>query len=148
MDDETIKHDVRREIRRIREERGVSQTELSARSGIDRATLSQIETGRRAPTIGTLGRLAEGLGVEAGDLFPKVRPRLFDLPSEVDRGIATEEIDWSTASRATAAGAELQRILAEVENGETTAEQAAPAIMDAIGAMLKPGGTGGHAPAT
>ena len=151
--DEGIKHEVRREVRRIREDRGVSQTEVAARSGIDRATLSQIETGRRAPTVATLGRLADALGCEVADFFPKAEPPLFD-PAPQRRGTLRppggqfvppgqfEGAEW----RAMPITPEIRRILSGVESGDTTAEEAAPALADAILAMLT--AAGGHAAAT
>jgi ribosome-binding protein aMBF1 (putative translation factor) len=50
-------------LRRERERQGLSLTDLAERTGIDRATISKIETGKIAnPTVGTLGTLAKALG--------------------------------------------------------------------------------------
>lgn len=50
-------------IRREREALGLSLDQLAARSGIDVATLSRLESGQSFnPTISTLFRLASGLG--------------------------------------------------------------------------------------
>jgi DNA-binding XRE family transcriptional regulator len=51
-----------------REHRGLSQRDLAARAGLNSAYLSQIETGARKGSIGTVKKLAEALGVEFGDL--------------------------------------------------------------------------------
>ncbi len=49
-------------LRTERERQGLSLSDLSARTGIDRATISKIETGKMAnPTIGTLRKLAGAL---------------------------------------------------------------------------------------
>ena len=48
-------------IRRIRTERELSQEEVAYRVGIDVSYLGQIERGRRNPTIGVLGRIADAL---------------------------------------------------------------------------------------
>jgi ribosome-binding protein aMBF1 (putative translation factor) len=50
-------------LRRERERQGLSLTDLSERTGIDRATISKLETGKIAnPTVGTLRTLAGALG--------------------------------------------------------------------------------------
>ncbi len=64
------------ELRRIREGAGISQSELARRSGVDRATINKIEQGRRSPSIATLEALAETMGVEVADFFPKTQPQL------------------------------------------------------------------------
>jgi DNA-binding XRE family transcriptional regulator len=67
------------ELKRLREEKGWSQTRLAQESGVDRATINQAEGGRRSPTIATLEVLAAALGVEVADFFPKAQPPLPDL---------------------------------------------------------------------
>jgi ribosome-binding protein aMBF1 (putative translation factor) len=50
-------------LRRERERQGLSLTDLAERTGIDRATISKLETGKIAnPTVGTLRTLARALG--------------------------------------------------------------------------------------
>jgi transcriptional regulator with XRE-family HTH domain len=66
-----------KEVRRIREERGLSQARLSELSGVDPAGVSLIETGRRSPGVDTLQKLADALGVEVADFFPRSQPDLF-----------------------------------------------------------------------
>src|SRR5829696_546236 len=56
-------------LRRVREERGISQTELFKRSGVAQSTISELEHGKRRPHRGTVGTLAEALGVEASALL-------------------------------------------------------------------------------
>jgi DNA-binding XRE family transcriptional regulator len=51
------------ELRRERERQGLSLTEMAERTGIDRATISKLETGNlNNPTIGTLRTYAKALG--------------------------------------------------------------------------------------
>ena len=61
------------EIRRIRKERGLTQRGLAAASGVDQATISMVESGKRRPHLETLDSLADALGVEVGDFFPKAK---------------------------------------------------------------------------
>ena len=56
-------------LRRLRAERGLIAAELCARSGVARATLSQIEAGRGNPRLETLHDLAAALGVEPAELL-------------------------------------------------------------------------------
>jgi ribosome-binding protein aMBF1 (putative translation factor) len=50
-------------LRRERERQGLSLTDLAERTGIDRATISKLETGKIAnPTVGTLRTVAKALG--------------------------------------------------------------------------------------
>ena len=65
------------ELRRIRKERGLTQRELADASGVDPATISLIETGKRRPHLETLDSLALVLGVEVVEFFPKVQASLW-----------------------------------------------------------------------
>lgn len=50
-------------LRRERERHGLSLTDMAKLTGIDRATISKLETGKLAnPTIGTLRTYAKALG--------------------------------------------------------------------------------------
>jgi len=50
-------------LRRERERQGLSLADMAERTGIDRATISKLETGKIAnPTIGTLRTYAKALG--------------------------------------------------------------------------------------
>jgi transcriptional regulator with XRE-family HTH domain len=64
------------ELRRIREEAGLSQSQLARDSGVDRATINKIEQGKRSPSIATLESLSRALGVEMADFFPKAQAPL------------------------------------------------------------------------
>jgi len=55
----------------LREEKGVSQVRLAVAAGMDPATLNRLEMGKANPNLKTLERLADALGVEVGDFFPK-----------------------------------------------------------------------------
>lgn len=71
-----------RELTRIREERGLSQQGLADASGVNKATINQIERGRRSPNLETLEKLAGALAVEIADFFPKAQaPLPLDVPA-------------------------------------------------------------------
>jgi len=50
-------------IRQLRESRGMTQSQLQARSRVSRSYLSRIESGQMTPSLGTLEKIAEALGV-------------------------------------------------------------------------------------
>ena len=54
---------------RIRQEKGLTQEQVEARSGFSQQYLSGLENGRRNPTVITLYELAEALGVTPIELL-------------------------------------------------------------------------------
>ncbi|MFT3729872.1 MAG: XRE family transcriptional regulator [Hyphomicrobium sp.] len=56
-------------LRHLRRRQGLSLEQLSSISGVSRAMLGQIETGKSAPTINLLGRIAEALKVSVAGLI-------------------------------------------------------------------------------
>jgi transcriptional regulator with XRE-family HTH domain len=66
---------VGRNLRRLRTRRGHSLERLAKQSGVSRAMLGQIETGRSAPTIGLLWKVASALNVPFANLLQTDVPR-------------------------------------------------------------------------
>ena len=59
-------------LKELRLARGWSQAELARRAGLDVATVSRLETGRRKnPRLETLGSLAKALDCDPGYLIKK-----------------------------------------------------------------------------
>jgi transcriptional regulator with XRE-family HTH domain len=56
-------------LRQLRRKHGLSLEQLAHISGVSRAMLGQIETGKSAPTINLLGRIAEALKVSVPSLI-------------------------------------------------------------------------------
>ena len=56
-------------VRRLRQERGLTQERLALEAGIDLTYLGGIERGRRNPSVAVLGRLAETLNSHPRDFF-------------------------------------------------------------------------------
>lgn len=71
---DAIVKSVARNLRQLREERGLSLSQLARRSGVAKATLSGLELGQGNPTIETLWALAGALGVPFGDLLADTAP--------------------------------------------------------------------------
>lgn len=59
---------VGRNFARLRQEKGLTQEEVEARSGFSQQYLSGLERGRRNPTVITLYELATALGVSHVEL--------------------------------------------------------------------------------
>lgn len=55
-------------LRRLRQERFLSQAELAQKAGLHPISITELETGKRAPYARTVRRLAEALEVRPQDL--------------------------------------------------------------------------------
>lgn len=56
-------------VRRLREDTGLSQEKFALEHGIDRTYVSAIERGRRNPTVVVVERLANAFGVDVVELL-------------------------------------------------------------------------------
>ena len=65
---ETVEN-IGKRIRQLRESRGITQSQLQARSRVSRSYLSRIESGQMTPSLGTLEKLSEALGVGLNRFF-------------------------------------------------------------------------------
>jgi transcriptional regulator with XRE-family HTH domain len=63
------------QLKRLREERGLSQVKLAARADLNPATVNQIERGARNASPCTLRKLADALGVSLVDLIEGNYPK-------------------------------------------------------------------------
>jgi len=59
-------------VRVWRDHRGLTARELAAKAGISPAYLSEIETGKKAGSLETMGKIARTLNVSLDDLAPSV----------------------------------------------------------------------------
>jgi transcriptional regulator with XRE-family HTH domain len=57
------------QLKRLRRARGMNQEDLERESGVARATISALETGKREAQPRTIRRLAEALGVKPEELM-------------------------------------------------------------------------------
>lgn len=57
-------YEVVSQIIKARAEQGLTQEELAARTGLQRANISRLESGNYNPSIELLSRVAKGLGME------------------------------------------------------------------------------------
>ena len=61
-----------RMIQMLRKKKGLTQEVLSGLAGIPRGHLGMIETGTVNPTVETLWKISEALGIRLSDLFRRV----------------------------------------------------------------------------
>jgi transcriptional regulator with XRE-family HTH domain len=69
-----------RHLRKIREEKRLSQEELAFRSNLDRTYISLLERGKRRPTINTIFALAKPLDIAPSDMVKLIES---DLATDV-----------------------------------------------------------------
>jgi len=56
-------------LKKLRLKRKMSQGDISRKLGVDRAYISSIENGRMNPTLTTLEKLAEAIGINSSELL-------------------------------------------------------------------------------
>lgn len=56
-------------LRKIRTEKNITQTELAKTLGVDKSFVSNIENGKTNPTLSTITNLAQTLGVSTNELL-------------------------------------------------------------------------------
>jgi len=81
--EESIDERVRRRLRDLRTEQGLTLQQVSERAHIDISMLSRLESGKRRLALDHIARLAAALGVSADDLLgsaPPLDPRVRSSP--------------------------------------------------------------------
>lgn len=68
------------EMRKARLNKGISQMDLYKLTGLDRTFISDLERGIQAPSIRTIFRVAQGIGIEPGSLIEKTKNSHFFVP--------------------------------------------------------------------
>ncbi|PSJ57600.1 helix-turn-helix transcriptional regulator [Pseudaminobacter soli (ex Li et al. 2025)] len=58
-----------RNLRRLRNERKLSQEELGFQVGMHRTSINNLESRRHSPSLKNMARIAEALGVKVDDLI-------------------------------------------------------------------------------
>lgn len=80
-------------IKRIRNQRGMTQGQLAAAAHVGRATLSTVENGHAAASTVWIGAIAGALGVDAGVLYGQDEPKqLLDVLPVLRRALAATDL--------------------------------------------------------
>lgn len=67
----TSREALARNLRKLRQERGMSQEDLADKADLDRTYISSLERRRYAATIDVLDKLAKALGADPSDLLQR-----------------------------------------------------------------------------
>ena len=123
-------------LRTIRENLGLPRAVVAARAGLHRNFLGVVERGQQAPSVESLIRIADALGVKAGSLI--------DSPAE---GIGKNDVELSSqesrlfATRATVAFSELivdaLNGLDRGDSGDDDLEMARDRVMSHVNQILR-----------
>jgi transcriptional regulator with XRE-family HTH domain len=128
-------------IRRLRLERGLTMAELGVYSRTSEATVSLLEAGKRNASARTVQNLADALGVEPGELYPKdpaptPRERVahmeghFDSEDEITASVSYSDTDIPGGSRLEKAkGTLLRAVLEDLRDGRTSVDHAEQTIL-------------------
>lgn len=117
-------------VRSLRSNAGLSQHELAVRAGMAQSAISNYESGRKVPSLTTLARLAEAVGVALDVSFAPVRyPRKVTLASLRRRRRAIEAACMRH-------GATRPRVFGSVARGESGGDSDIDLLVD-----LEPGRT-------
>ena len=99
---ENVDARVRRRLRELRTDRGLTLEQVSGRANIDVSTLSRLESGKRRLALDHIPALAAALGVSADELLgaqPAVDPRVREPPRKA-KGVTY----WPLTRRGPAGG--------------------------------------------
>jgi len=116
---------IARRIRSLREQRNLSQRALAEAAGVSAAALSQIEAGQTSPSVATLEKLADGMGVAVAAFFLEVGERSnVEIFSLEDRsGVTLHGGSHPTPLAAQWRVSRFEPILVRLEPGGSLAEQ-------------------------
>lgn len=120
-------------VRQAREERGLSLTNLAERASLSVSYLSEVENGRKSPSLQVVQRLAAALNLEPAALFAS-GPQGRITPGERIRLLRTEQ-DLTLAQVANKVGIGAS-YLSEIERGRVSP---APATLNRIAEALDTG---------
>jgi len=70
-------------LRKFRKDRGLTQEQLAEKAGLHHTFIGAVERGSKNPSLDSISKISEALGISLRDLFPPNR-----LSSEADREVA------------------------------------------------------------
>lgn len=125
-------------VRELRKDRGLSVRTLAARTGFSPSFISQMEAEAVSPSIASLEKVAQELGVSLGQFFSSIEA----APREVIRGEERPEYEsgWSKSTvellADPAPGRKLSAVQITVEPGGVSGNSAAFGVQEAVVLVL------------
>lgn len=125
-------------VRELRKDRGLSVRTLAARTGFSPSFISQMEAEAVSPSIASLEKVAQELGVSLGQFFSAIEA----APREVIRGEERPEYEsaWSKSTVELLAdptpGRKLSAVQITVEPGGASGKHAAFGLQEAVVLVL------------
>lgn len=118
--EEPVDARVRRRLRELRAERGLTLQQVAERASIDISTLSRLEAGKRRLALDHIPALAGALGVRADDLLAASRPQDPRVRGPARRydGLTM----WPLTRQGAAAGLQAHKILISAKRRTPPAE--------------------------
>src|SRR6202165_5006776 len=95
VNQETVEN-IGQRIRQLRESRAMPQSQLQSRSKVSRSYLSRIESGQMTPSLGTLEKISEALGVGLNRFFVPATNGGAPLGDPLIQGLRPflRQLDW------------------------------------------------------
>ena len=84
-------------LRFLREQQGISLRALAERTDFSASFLSQIENGQCSPSISSMEKIANALGISLGQFFLSINQQTVSVVRASER--AHLALDWSRAKR-------------------------------------------------
>lgn len=109
MASEPVDERVRRRLRALRLDRGMTLQQIAARANLDVSTLSRLEAGKRRLALDHIPALAAALGVTADDLLGPPVPQDPRVRAEARRHDGLEV--WPLTDRGPAAGVHAYKVV-------------------------------------
>ena len=71
-------------LKDVRKSKSISQEKLAEKTGLDRTFISLIETGKRNPTLTSICKLSQGLGIKVSELLKLYEEKLAEIKTQKD----------------------------------------------------------------
>ncbi|MFM9372726.1 helix-turn-helix domain-containing protein [Streptomyces sp. Da 82-17] len=150
-----LNDEVGRRLKQLRQDEGLSLSELARRSGVGKGTLSELETGRRNPTLETLYALTTALGrplsavLDAPDPDPGTTARTGGVSGSAVTAVLMERYEDDEAAtdvfRITVAGGATQESAAHVPRTTESLMVLSGTAVVGLRDAPQTAGPGGHA---
>ena len=119
-------------LRYLREQQGISLRALAERTDFSASFLSQIENGQCSPSISSMEKIANALGVTLGQFFLSANQQVVNIVRASDR--AHMALDWSRAEIASlgslSSASQFRASMLIIKPGGLTGKHATPSISD------------------